>query len=77
MKSLANAHGADRLEEACTYALAHKISKVADLRLILDKRLDKLLSQDPPEAASPEVNHENIRGADYYDRILKAYLVAE
>lgn len=71
VKSLAKAHGADRLEEACTYALAHKISKVADLRSILDKRLDKLLSQDAPAAASPEMGHENIRGADYYDRILK------
>jgi transposase len=71
MKSLAKAHGTNRLEEACTYALAHKISKVADLRSILDKRLDKLLSQDTPEVASPEVSHQNIRGADYYDRILK------
>lgn len=70
VKSLAKVHGPDRLEEACAYALAHKISKVADLRSVLDKRLDKLLSQDTPEAASPEVNHENIRGAHYYDRIL-------
>lgn len=70
VKSLAKAHGPDRLEEACTYALAHKITKVADLRAILDKRLDKLLSQDTPEGASPAANHENIRGAHYYDRIL-------
>ncbi len=71
MKSLAKAHGADRLEEACAYALSNKISKVADLRAILDKRLDKLLIQDNPNASAPDVEHENIRGAHYYDRILK------
>lgn len=70
MKSLAKVHGAERLEEACSYALLHKISKVTDLRTILDKRLDKLLSQDNCETASPNVLHENIRGASYYDRIL-------
>lgn len=71
MKSLTKVHGADRLEEACTYALTHNISKAADLRTVLDKRLDKLLAQDTPEAAPPNVEHENIRGAHYYDRILK------
>jgi transposase len=70
VKSLAKAHGADRLEEVCAYALAHKISNMPDLRAILDKRLDKLLSQDTSDVASPDVEHENIRGADYYDRIL-------
>jgi transposase len=70
MKSLAKVHGADRLEEACTYALTHNISKTADLRTVLDKRLDKLLTQDTTEAAPPDVEHENIRGAHYYDRIL-------
>ena len=38
---------------------------------ILDKRLDKLLSQDTFDVPSPDVKHENIRGAHYYDRILK------
>lgn len=72
MKSLAKVHGAERLEEACTYALVHNISKTADLRTVLDKRLDQLLSQDTTEASPPSVYHENIRGADYYNRILNA-----
>ncbi len=71
MKSLAKIHGAERLEEVCTYALAYKISKTADLRTILDKRLDKLLSRDATIPFPPDVEHENIRGARYYDRILK------
>jgi transposase len=71
MKSLAKVHGPERLEEACNYALVNKISKATDLRTVLDKRLDKLLSQDTLDATSPDVNHENIRGAHYYDRILK------
>lgn len=70
MKSLTKVHGPERLEEACSYALVNKISKATDLRTILDKRLDKLLSQDTLDATSPDVGHENIRGAHYYDRIL-------
>jgi len=50
--------------------LTHNISKTADLRTVLDKRLDKLLAQDTTEAAPPEVEHKNIRSAHYDDRIL-------
>lgn len=70
LKSLAKIHGAERLEEACAYALVNKLSKTADLRTVLDKRLDKLLAQDITEASPPTVAHQNIRGAVYYDRIL-------
>lgn len=70
MKSLSKAHGPERLEEACAYALANSISGMPELRAILDKRLDKLLSQDSPDVSSPNLKHENIRGAHYYDRIL-------
>ena len=70
LKSLAKIHGAERLEEACAYALVNKLSKTADLRTVLDKRLDKLLSQDITETPTPIGAHQNIRGADYYDRIL-------
>lgn len=32
-------------KEACAYALVNKLSKTADLRTVLDKRLDKLLAK--------------------------------
>lgn len=75
MKSLAKAHTPGRLEEACAYALANKASGIPDIRNILSKGLDKLFGPDasPPLAsAAHEVVHENIRGADYYDRILNS-----
>ncbi len=70
MKSLAKIHGDTRLEEACAYALPHKITKMPDLRSILDKKLDRLLSPSPHCKAIPDNEHENIRGASYYERLL-------
>jgi transposase len=75
MKSLAKAYGGSRLEDACTYALAHKITSVPDIRNILSKQLDKLFPPDTSTASNAavhEVAHENIRGAQYYDRILNS-----
>lgn len=70
MKSLAKAHGVARLEEACTYALAHKITRIPDLRSVLDKRLDRLFAQEVPDSSIADIKHENIRGAQYYERLL-------
>lgn len=70
MKSLLKAHGAVRLEEACAYAFAHKLTLGSDLRTVLDKRLDRLLAQEPAAAAPANIDHPNIRGAHYYDRLL-------
>ncbi len=70
MQSLLKAHGAARLEEACVYAVAHNITLGADLRNVLDKRLDRLFAQDAPAAAPANIDHPNIRGAQYYDRLL-------
>lgn len=70
MKSLLKAHGQGRLEEVCAYAAAHGITKGADLRNVLDKRLDRLFAQDsaPPQTLASD--HHNIRGARYYDNLL-------
>lgn len=70
MKSLLKAHGAVRLEEACAYAFAHKLTLGTDLRTVLDKRLDRLFAQEPTAATPPSIDHPNIRGAQYYDRLL-------
>lgn len=75
MKSLAKAHTPLRLEEACTYALANKITSVPSIRNILSKQLDKLFSPDASvtsDSAAHKVIHENIRGAQYYGRILSS-----
>lgn len=72
MKSLAKAHGPERLEKACPFALANSVSGMPELRAILHKRSDKLLSQDFPEVSPPDLKYENIHGAHYYDRILNA-----
>lgn len=75
MKKLFKVYGQTRLEEACTYAVKHKISHSSALRNILAKNLDRLFAQatgqDTETAAKPPAEpHENIRGADYYDLIL-------
>lgn len=70
MKSLLKAHGAVRLEEACAYAAAHKLTLGSDLRTVLDKRLDRLFAQEVTTAAPSSIDHPNIRGAHYYDRLL-------
>lgn len=70
MKSLLKAHGATRLEEACAYAHAHKLTLGSDLRTVLDKRLDRLFVQETSVASPSNIDHSNIRGAQYYDRLL-------
>jgi len=75
MKKLFKVYGQTRLEEACTYAVKHKVSGSSALRNILAKNLDRLFAQaadqDVGTAAKPPAPaHENIRGAEYYDLIL-------
>lgn len=76
MKKLLNVFGKIRLEEACTYAVEHKVTRSQALRNILAGNLDRLFAQVPgqdPDIAtkmSQTPAHENIRGAEYYDDIL-------
>lgn len=49
---------------------AHGITKSADLRNVLHKRLDRLFAQDPASPQTPASDHQNIRGARYYDNLL-------
>jgi hypothetical protein len=48
MKSLTKTHSNSRLDEACAYALANKITSIPDIRNILSKQLDKLFSSGNP-----------------------------
>lgn len=65
---LSNKYGTDRLEAACTRAVAVRAYRYKSVKSILENGLDRL----PPTTASPTtsrpgVNHENVRGAAYYN----------
>lgn len=77
IKKLANTFGTKRLEEVCTYAIENGVHGSGELRNILAKNLDRLFaaSQAGTVPESTDIHktsdHENIRGADYYNQILK------
>lgn len=70
MKSLCKRYGGERLEEVCCYALANSATSMLEVRTILSKNLDSLLPRGFSDNPAPEIAHENIRGAEYYARIL-------
>lgn len=70
MKSLAKAHSNSRLEEVCAYARANNITSVPDIRKILVQQLDRIFSNEEPVTTTHETEHENIRGAKYYEQLL-------
>ena len=62
---LGKEYGADRLEAACARALAAKTVNFRSIESILKRNLDKTpLPKKTPE--SPPVEHDNIRGPEYY-----------
>ena len=64
---LGKEYGAERLEAACTRALATKTVSFRSIESILKSGLDKQpLPQRSPE--KPPVEHDNIRGPQYYSQ---------
>jgi transposase len=61
---LAKSYGNERLEAACLKALALKVRSYKTIAAILKTGMDQK-PQDPPKE-SPLPDHDNIRGADYY-----------
>ena len=62
---LAKGYGRDRLEAACQRSLALRAATYRSIASILQNGIDRHpLDQDPP--AQPPIQHENIRGSDYY-----------
>lgn len=55
----------ERLESACKRALAYKAYSYKTVKNILEKGLDKEIL--PDNHKSIEINHENIRGKEYFD----------
>jgi transposase len=65
LRPLARQYGDARLESACTRAVRYRLYRLANVRSILASGLDQ---QSLPQLVSPAppVEHDNIRGADYY-----------
>jgi transposase len=63
--SLGKEYGQDRLEAACSRALAIGSPSFKSIQAILKKGLDRLPPQREPQQTS-FINHSNIRGPEYY-----------
>lgn len=64
--SLAKKVGEDRLEMACKRAICHDAYGYKIIKNILDKGLDSLKDEDTTDIYIPI--HDNIRGAEYYNK---------
>ena len=69
LKSLVRLYAATRLEAACERALAAGARSYTNVESILKRGLDQqpLTGSTPSDAMPPSLDHENIRGADYYN----------
>lgn len=65
LKRLGETHGAERLEAACARALALQSPSYQSVKSILEKGLDREPLPEPPPSMPP-IEHENVRGAAYY-----------
>ena len=63
--ALARRYGAERLEAACTRAMAIRAPNLRSVTSILKCGLDKQSSLFVP-ADRPAIEHDNVRGPDYY-----------
>jgi hypothetical protein len=66
LKRLARQYTPQRLEAACTRALAIRSPSYRSVASILKNWLDRQPSLFAPAATSPLPTHENVRGPDYY-----------
>ncbi|MCP4549306.1 MAG: IS21 family transposase [bacterium] len=64
IKRLGETYGTDRLEAACQRALAIQSPSYRSVKSILENGLDRKPLDSPSEP--PPIEHENVRGADYY-----------
>jgi transposase len=63
---LAKQYSAERMEAAARRALAMNACSYQSLKSILERGLDRLPLEPAPPSRSP-VEHDNLRGADYFD----------
>ena len=62
--ALARKYGIERLEKACTRAIAIQSPSRKSIESILSKGLDNLVHED--SEALTTIQHENVRGGQYY-----------
>jgi transposase len=62
---LAKRYGDDRVEAACRRALAVRARSYRHVESILKRGLDRV-APDAGETTSRPIQHENVRGRDYY-----------
>ncbi|MGC4677469.1 hypothetical protein ACPXCK_23350, partial [Escherichia coli] len=55
-----------RLNAACARALKTKVWRLSGIKSILEKGLDKQPVQDPKPDLLSTMEHENVRGSEYY-----------
>jgi transposase len=66
---LSTKYGVDRLEAACARALAARAYRYKSVASILEKGLDKVPLVAPRSSVANTIgDHDNVRGAQYYDR---------
>jgi transposase len=66
LQRMARQYGPERLEAACTRALAIRSPTYASVASILKTGLDRQPGVQATQASSTLPEHENVRGADYY-----------
>ena len=59
--------GQERLEAACARAFSVRARSYRHVESILKNNLDRIPAPAKPPAAGLPVDHENIRGGDYYN----------
>jgi transposase len=64
---LGKRYGNDRLEAACARAVTARARSYRHVDSILKKGLDRLPPTEDSTESRPPVEHENIRGRDYYN----------
>lgn len=67
LKSLTRIYSNDRIEAACERALAAGARSYTHVESILRHGLDQQPLVDSAKSDAPSLEHENIRGADYYN----------
>jgi transposase len=69
LKSLLRVYEPTRIEAACERALVAGARSYTNVESILKCGLDRqpLIAPEPSDASPPSLDHENIRGADYYN----------
>lgn len=68
LRTLARHHGEDRLQAACTRALAMGARSISSVKSMLERGMEAAELYENEAANDDPIAHENVRGADYYKK---------